>query len=133
MGDTLKAWARASKARIETSWAKTEALSVRAKRYKSGTCNETISAGTNDFSITRCIVALQTIDLLDNEKYLKVVENFTMSEWKEVFMNMPDVRKLLWWHRNMYYFSFDYNLLLYSLVFHYIDVIYDYETYIISI
>ena len=133
MGDTLKAWARASKARIETSWAKTEALSVRAKRYKSGTCNETISAGTNDFSITRCIAALQTIDLLDNEKYLKVVENFTMLEWKEIFMNMPDERKLLWWHRNMYYFSFDYNILLYSLVFHYIDVIYDYETYIISI
>ena len=41
------------------------------------------------------MATLQTIDLLDNEKYLKVVENFTMLEWKEIFMNMPDERKLL--------------------------------------
>ncbi|RVX16294.1 hypothetical protein CK203_014328 [Vitis vinifera] len=35
MGDTLKAWAKASKDRTKTSQARTEALLARMKRYKS--------------------------------------------------------------------------------------------------
>ena len=64
------------------------------ERHKSGTNSEATSASTNDFSITRCMEALQTIELLDNEKYLKAVEKFTMPEWREIFMNMPDERKM---------------------------------------
>ncbi|KAL6336235.1 hypothetical protein AAG906_011117 [Vitis piasezkii] len=99
MGDALKAWVEASKARTETSRARTEALLARVDRYKSGTSSEATSGGTTDFSITRCMAALQTIELLDNDKYLKAVEKFTMPEWREIFMNMPDERKMAWLDR----------------------------------
>ena len=99
MGDTLKAWVEASKARTETSRARTEALLARVDRYKSGTSSEATSGGTTDFSITRCMAALQTIELLDNDKYLKAVEKFTVPEWREIFMNMPDERKMAWLDR----------------------------------
>ena len=39
---------------------------------------------------------LQTIDLLDTNKYLKVVEKFTMLGWREIFMNMSIERKKAW-------------------------------------
>ena len=45
------------------------------------------------------MTALQTIELLDNDKYLKAVEKFTMPEWREIFMNMPDERKMAWLDR----------------------------------
>ncbi|RVX04394.1 L10-interacting MYB domain-containing protein [Vitis vinifera] len=99
MGDALKAWVEASKARTETSRARIEALLARVDRYKSGTSSEATSGGTTDFSITRCMAALQTIELLDNDKYLKAVEKFTMPEWREIFMNMPDERKMAWLDR----------------------------------
>ena len=66
---------------------------VRAKRYKRKTNNEATSVGTNDFSITRRMVALQIIDLLDKDKYLKVVEKLTTLEWKEISMNILNERK----------------------------------------
>ncbi|RVW25986.1 hypothetical protein CK203_098051 [Vitis vinifera] len=44
MGDALKAWAKASKARIETSNTRTEALLAKVERYKSGTSNKATSA-----------------------------------------------------------------------------------------
>ena len=56
--DALKAWAEPSKVRIETSRAKTKALLAKVERYKSGANNETISAGINDFSTTKCMTAL---------------------------------------------------------------------------
>ena len=99
MGDALKAWVEASKARTETSRARTEALLARVDRYKSGTSSEATSGGTTDFSITRCMTALQTTELLDNDKYLKAVEKFTMLEWREIFMNMSDERKMTWLDR----------------------------------
>ena len=77
MGDALKAWA---KARTETTRARIEALLARVERYKSGTSSETTSVGTNGFSITKCMTALQTIGLLDNDKYLKAAEKFITSE-----------------------------------------------------
>ena len=39
------------------------------------------------------MAALQTIELLDNDKYLKAIEKFTTPEWREIFMNMLDERK----------------------------------------
>ena len=69
---------------------------VRAKRYKSGTSSEAPSIGTNDFSITKCIVVLQTINLLNSDKYLKVVEKFIDLDWEVIFMNMFDERKKAW-------------------------------------
>ena len=65
----------------------------------SGTSSEATSAGTNDFRNTRCMAILQTIDLLDTNKYLKVVEKFTMLGWREIFMNMSIERKKAWLNR----------------------------------
>ena len=77
MGHSLKAWAEASKARSKASKAKTEALLARAERYKGGTNTKaTSSSSTHEFRITKCMVALENIGFLDNEKYVKVVEKF---------------------------------------------------------
>ena len=99
MGDALKAWAKTSKARIETCKVEIKALLARAERYKSETSSEVTSAITNDFSITKCITTLQTIDLLDNNKYLKVIEKFTSPNWRDIFINMPNERKRAWLDR----------------------------------
>ncbi|RVX03247.1 hypothetical protein CK203_019998 [Vitis vinifera] len=53
----------------ETSRARIETLLARVERYKSGTSSETTSAA---------------------------VEKFTMPEWRKIFMNMPDERKMTW-------------------------------------
>ena len=99
MGDVLKVWAETSKAKIETSQVRTEVLLARVEKYKSGTNSEATSASTNDFSITRCMAALQTIELLNNDKYLKVIEKFTTLEWREICMNKPNERKNVWLDR----------------------------------
>ena len=99
MGDDLNAWVEASKASTKKSWARIEELLARADRYKSGTNSEATSAGTDDFSITMCMITLKTIDLLDNDKYLKAIEKFTMLEWRDIFMNMLDERKNAWFDR----------------------------------
>ena len=62
MGNALKAWAEASKARTETSRARIETLLARVERYKSGTSSETTSAGTTNFSITRCMTAYKPLN-----------------------------------------------------------------------
>ena len=98
MRDALKAQAKTSKARTETSQARTEALLARVERYKNGISSEASSASTN-FNITRCMAALQTIELLDNDKYLKAVKKFIMPKWREIFMNMPNERKMTWLDR----------------------------------
>ena len=77
MGDALKAWAKTSKARIETCKVEIKALLARAERYKSETSSEVTSAITNDFSITKCTTTSQTIELLYNDKKLKVIKKFT--------------------------------------------------------
>ena len=65
MGDALKAWAEASKARSEASKAKTETLLARVERYKGGTSTEaTSSLSTHEFSITKCMTALEILDCL---------------------------------------------------------------------
>ena len=94
MGDALKAWAKTSKARIETSNTRTEALLAKVERYKSGTSNKATSASTNDFSIKNDTIALQVIDLLDNDKYLKAIKKFTFLDQREIFINMLGERKM---------------------------------------
>ena len=94
MGDALKAWAKTSKARIETSNTRTEALLAKVERYKSGTSNKATSASTNDFSIKNDTIALQVIDLPDNDKYLKAIKKFTFLDQREIFINMFGERKM---------------------------------------
>ena len=94
MGDALKAWAKASKARIQTSNTRTEALLAKVERYKSGTSNKATSASTNDFSIKNDTIALQVIDLPDNDKYLKAIKKFTFLDQREIFINMFGERKM---------------------------------------
>ena len=99
MGDALKAWVEASKAKTKTSQVRTRALLARAQRYKSGTSSEATTTGTNHFSIIKYMTTLQTIDLLDNDKYLKAIEKFTTPKWREISMNMPVERKKAWLDR----------------------------------
>ena len=99
MGEVLKDWVKASKAKTKTSQFRTRALLARAQRYKSGTSSEATSTCTNHFSITKYMTTLQTIDLLDNDKYLKAIDKFTTPKWKEIFMNMPVERKKAWLDR----------------------------------
>lgn len=94
MGDALKAWAKASKARIQTSNTRTEALLAKVERYKSGTSNKATSASTNDFSIKNDTIALQVIDLPNNDKYLKAIKKFTFLDQREIFINMLGERKM---------------------------------------
>ena len=94
MGDALKAWAKASKARIQTSNTRTEALLAKVERYKSGTSNKATSASTNDFSIKNDTIALQVIDLPDNDKYLKAIKKFTFLDQREIFINILGERKM---------------------------------------
>ena len=97
MGDAMKGWMEASKAKAETCKARIEALLAKAERYKSGTSSE--ATGIGDYSITQCMSILQIIEGLDNDKYLKAVEKFTSPEWREIFMNMPDERRMAWLDR----------------------------------
>ena len=55
MGDALKGWAKTSKVRTKTSQVRIEALLARVEKYKRGTSSKATSAGTNDFSITKCM------------------------------------------------------------------------------
>ena len=97
MGDALKSWAETFKVWFEAFKAKIEALLARVEKYKGGTSTETTSSsGTHEFSLTKWMSALENIRLLDNDKYMKVVEKFTFIEWREIFMNMLDERKKTW-------------------------------------
>ena len=84
---------------IETSRVRTKALLAKVERYKRGTSSEDISVGTNDFNITKYMKTLQTIYLLDNDKYLKAIEKFTSLDWREIFMNMYDEMNRAWLDR----------------------------------
>ncbi|KAL6323751.1 hypothetical protein AAG906_002219 [Vitis piasezkii] len=64
--DALKAWAEPSKVRTKTSRARTKALLAKVDRYKSGASSEATS----------------------------VVGKFKSPYWREIFMNMPDERKM---------------------------------------
>ena len=72
---------------------------AKVERYKRGTSSEDISVGTNDFNITKYMKTLQTIYLLDNDKYLKAIEKFTSLDWREIFMNMYDEMNRAWLDR----------------------------------
>ena len=72
---------------------------AKVERYKRGTSSEDISVGTNDFNITKYMKTLQTIYLLDNDKYLKAIEKFTSLDWREIFMNMYDEINRAWLDR----------------------------------
>ena len=41
------------------------------------------------------MATLQTIDLLDNDKYLKAIEKFTFPDWR-VFFYIPNERERTW-------------------------------------
>lgn len=97
MSDALKAWMEASEAKVEYSKTKKEALLAKAESYKSGANRKATIIG--DYTIAQCMAALQTIEGLDDDKYLKVVEKFTSPEWREIFMNMPDERRMAWFDR----------------------------------
>ena len=95
MNEALQSMVEAAKARIEASKAK-------AERYKRYTINEVSSsiAPTNDFSLGKCINILESMEEINDEIFMKVVEKFKQDpDDKEIFVNMSFVRRMVWFGR----------------------------------
>ena len=92
MNDALQSMAEAAKARIEASKAK-------AERYKRHTSDEVSSsiAPTNDFSLGKCINILETMEEVNDEIFMKIVEKFKQDpDDREIFVNMSFARRMVW-------------------------------------
>ena len=92
MNEALQSMAEAAKARIEASKAK-------AERYKMYTIDEVSSsiAPTNDFSLGKCINILESMEEVNDEIFMKVVEKFKQDpNDREIFVNMSFARRMVW-------------------------------------
>lgn len=85
MGDALAAWADASKAR--------------ADRYRGHSMEATSSIVTPDFSITKCVTALEGIEGISVDTYMKACEKFKEAEYREMFLAMSAEMRQAWLHR----------------------------------
>ncbi|KAJ1402573.1 Myb/SANT-like domain [Sesbania bispinosa] len=79
MGEALSAWAEASKAKAE--------------QYK------VTSSRMSDHSITKCVTALEEIEDVPDDVYMKALEKFMVPEWREVFLAMSSDRRQAWLFR----------------------------------
>ncbi|KAL6541518.1 hypothetical protein OROGR_011004 [Orobanche gracilis] len=85
MGDALAAWADASKARAE--------------RYRGHSMEATSSIVTPDYSITKCVTALEGIEGISVDTYMKACEKFKEAEYREMFLAMSAEMRHAWLHR----------------------------------
>ena len=84
--------AEAINARIEASKAKVE-------KYKMYNIDEVSSsiAPTNDFPQGKCINILETMEEVNDEIFMKVVEKFKQDpNDREIFVNMSFARRMVW-------------------------------------
>lgn len=93
MGDALQARAEASKARAKVQLAKVERLRERSMEASSA---RDISY---DYSIAKCVCALNRIDNVSDDVYVKAMEKFTDNAWRELFITIPLERKKAWLDR----------------------------------
>ena len=92
MNEALQSMVEATKARIEASKAK-------AERYKRYTIDEVSSniAPTNDFSLGKCINILESMEEVNDEIFMKAVEEFNQDpDDREIFVNMSFIRRMVW-------------------------------------
>ncbi|RVW41271.1 L10-interacting MYB domain-containing protein [Vitis vinifera] len=78
MGEALKEWAEASKAKTPT-----------LSRFEE-------SSQCNAFSITNCVRCLESIEGVDGSTYIKAIKMFKDVDWREMFMAMSAERRLVW-------------------------------------
>lgn len=93
MEDALQAWTEASKARVKAQLAKAERL--RERSVEASSARDTSS----DYSIAKCVYALNDFESVSDDIYVKTMEKFTNSTWKELFMSIPLDRKKAWLDR----------------------------------
>ncbi|GAV83825.1 hypothetical protein CFOL_v3_27270 [Cephalotus follicularis] len=83
MGEALMAWTEASKARTEAYKRKVRERSVE------------VSNG-NEFTIEKCIDALNTLGDIDNNLYVTALTSFKDGDNREIFMRIDDDKKIAW-------------------------------------
>ncbi|KAF7809472.1 L10-interacting MYB domain-containing protein [Senna tora] len=93
MRDALQTWAKASKAIAEVQLEKAERY--KAKRMEASIAKDTSS----DYSIAKCIFALNEIDDVSDDIYVKAMNKFIDATWREMFMCVPIARKKAWLDR----------------------------------
>lgn len=78
VGEALKEWAEASKAKTPT-----------ISRFEE-------SSQCNAYSITNCVRCLESIEGVDGSTYIKAIKMFKDVDWREMFMAMSAERRLVW-------------------------------------
>lgn len=82
MNEALAAWAQVSL--------------VRADRLRRDRSAEATSRVTSDCSLTKCVAALDGLEDISDDTYGKALEKFKDSDWREMFIAMPNERKRGW-------------------------------------
>lgn len=58
--------------------------------------DEATSFVTSDCSITKCVAALEEIEDISNDIYVKALKEFKDPDWREMFIAMSNDRRLGW-------------------------------------
>ncbi|XP_054811245.1 uncharacterized protein LOC129312606 [Prosopis cineraria] len=93
MSEALATWAEASKA-------KAEAYKAKAERYKGERSNEEATSSSSDYSLAKCVIALDEIGYVHEDRYMKALETLKDdTEWREIFLSLTPSRKQQWLYR----------------------------------
>jgi hypothetical protein len=82
MNEALAAWAQVSLARTD-----------RLRRDRSADATLRV---TSDCSLTKCVASLDGLEDISDDSYGKALEKFKDSDWREMFIAMPNERKRGW-------------------------------------
>jgi hypothetical protein len=74
----------------------TEPSTTRAKSNKDESTEATSSHVTLDYSLTKCVAALEKIEDISNDIYVKALDKFQDPNWREMFIAMSNNRKQGW-------------------------------------
>ncbi|XP_054791469.1 uncharacterized protein LOC129297124 [Prosopis cineraria] len=86
MSEALATWAEASKAKAE--------------RYKGERSNEEATSSSSDYSLAKCVTALDEIGYVHEDRYMKALETLKDDpEWREIFLSLTPSRKQQWLYR----------------------------------
>ncbi|PON62773.1 hypothetical protein PanWU01x14_136850, partial [Parasponia andersonii] len=77
---------------------KTDACLAEAKKYKKSP-STVGNSQKEEFSLTKCVQIIEGMEGIDDDVYMKAVEKFKDSDWREIFVNMSTLRKRVWLDR----------------------------------
>ncbi|OVA03930.1 hypothetical protein BVC80_8697g9 [Macleaya cordata] len=89
MDDALEAWTKSLSAKTEATLARTEHIKNK----------ESSSSVREVASIEDCMELLDSMDGVEDDVYVKAIEKFTNSDWRRIFIKMPDSRRRMWLDR----------------------------------